>query len=323
MSAVVLIQQRLVHYNPRQADSAPAPIQGAFRNPTTLNETDFGVIMNKKLLFNSALGTLLLASTVASATGFVRLSNRGISIDGGGTSAYAVCNTTGDFGNNPNGSTPPTFEPFGGENNTCALPTATPPLEGFRRVANARRDMIMNNVYTLRQPVKVGTVIDRVWRKGAECIYGAKIRLDNVDYDLRPAEPGRQYFEVNDFLRGGFRGKGPISIAYVHTTEGPAASDEVLYRAGLTLTSVVNFPGDPAQPPVSVAPINSNWVAFTSDINFRDDDGSSFRDSPWFLVRSACTATAAPVPRDNALRFRQMGQEDQPLLEIRLRGFAP
>jgi len=277
--------------------------------------------MNKKLALSGTLSALMMASTAASATGFVRLPSAGVSV-GDTVSAYVVCNTTGDFGNNPNGSTPPTFEPFGGENNTCALPSITPPLEGYRRMARTARDMVMQNAFTLQRPIKVGTVIDAVWRRGEQCIYGAKIRLDNVDYDLRPSAPGRQYFEVNDFLRGGFRGRGPISIAYVHTTTEPAAADEVLYRAGLTFTSVVNFPGDPAQPPISVAPINRNWVSFTSDINFRDDDGSSFRDSPWFLVKSRCTGDAQNIG-SNALRFRQMGQEDQPLLEIRVRGFTP
>lgn len=278
--------------------------------------------MDKNLVFSAAIGTLLLASSAASATGFVKLPGKGVSVDGG-ISAYVVCNTTGDFGNNPNGSTPPTFEPFGGLNNTCALSTATPPLKGYKRIAQAKRNIAMKNAYTLNQRIIVGTVVDKVWRKGDQCIYGAKIRLDNVDYDLRPSSPGRQYFEVNDFLRGGFRGNGPISIAYVHTTTGPAASDEVLYRAGLTSTSTVNFPGDPAQPLISVAPINRNWVDFTSDINFRDDDGSSFRDSSWFLVKSKCTDDDSPSVKRNILKFRQMGQEDQPLIEIKLRGFAP
>jgi len=277
--------------------------------------------MKNSLICHAAVGVFLLASNHASATGFVRLPASGSDVEGG-KSAYVSCNITGDFGSDPNGSIPPTFEPDGGANNTCALPGATPPLEGFKAVARTVRDIVMNNAYTLNQPVKVGTVIDKVWRKGTQCIYGAKIRLDNVDYDLRASEPGKQYFEVNDFLRGGFRGLGPISVAYVHTEEGFTASDEVLYRAGLTSTSVVNFPGDPAQPLTDLAPINRNWVDFTSDINFLDDDGSSFRDSPWFLVKSACS-DAAPVSSPNVLRFRQMGQEDQPLIEVKVRGFAP
>lgn len=277
--------------------------------------------MNKPIISSTTIGSLLLASTLASATGFVRLPGNGVAVENG-KSAYVICNATGEFGSNPNGSTPPTFEPNGGINNTCALPSATPPLTGYKRVARAVRNIVMNNAYTLKQPVKVGTVIDKVWRKGTQCIYGAKIRLNNIDYDLRPSEPGKQYFEVNDFLRGGFRGFGPLSVAYVHTEEGPTASDEVLYRAGLTFTSVVNFPGDPDQPLTDLAPINRNWVDFTSDINFLDDDGSSVRDSSWFLVKSSCS-DAAPTARRNVLRFRQMGQEDQPLIEIKVRGFAP
>lgn len=253
------------------------------------------------------------------ATGFVNLPATGIAVPGG-TSAYATCNTTGDFGSNPNGSTPPTPA----ANNTCAIfraNTDTPPAAGFILRARLTRNITMNNVYTNNTNVVVGTVIDEVWRNGTQCIYGAKIRLNNVDYDRRSVSPGPQFFEINDIVRAGFRNRGPVSIAY-HFTAPPAASDDVLYRAGLTATSVVNEPGDPAQPLTSIAPISNNWVDFTTDVNFFDPDGSSVRDSSFLFVRSGCT-TATPTSLTGALRFRQMGQEGQPLIEVAVPGYAP
>ncbi|BBL76332.1 hypothetical protein [Methylomagnum ishizawai] len=275
--------------------------------------------MNDMLIRMAVAAVGLGAAANALATGFVTLPATGLAVPGG-TSAYASCNTTGDFGSNPNGSTPPTTK----ANNTCAIFRAddnTPPLAGYVRKASVTRNIVMKNGYTNNTSVTVGTVIDEVWRSGTSCIYAAKIRLDNVDYDRRSASPGKQYFEINDFLRAGFKNRGPVAAAY-HFSKSQPAADDVLYRAGLTYTSVVHEPGDPAQPLTKFAPISPNWVDFTSDVNFLDPDGSSVRDSSWFFVRSACTS-AAPAELAGALRFRQMGQEDQPLIEVSIPGFAP
>ncbi|MDP2902345.1 MAG: hypothetical protein Q8N96_04460 [Methylovulum sp.] len=277
--------------------------------------------MKKTIIINTLLGSLLVTTVPAMATGFVKLPATGSAVSGG-TSAYVRCNLTGDFGSNPNGSTPPTFSPGTGANNTCAIPNLTPPLAGYAQTANTVRNIVMNNAYTLNQPITVGTVTDRVWRKGTSCIYAAKIRLNNVDYDRRAASPGFQYFEINDFLRAGFKNRRPLSVAYHYTTTGGGQSDDVLYRAGLTFTSVVHQPGDSSRPLTSIAPLSQNWVDFTSDINFRDDDGSSVRDSAWLLVKGTCTA-AAPATLAGALVFRQMGQEEQPLIEVKVDGYAP
>jgi len=277
--------------------------------------------MKKIILSTTLLGSLLINITPVMATGFIGLRPNGFPATGG-TTAYVRCNLSGNFGSNPNGSTPPTFAPDGGKNNVCAIPSINPPAPGYVQTANVVRNIVMNNAYTLRKPVTVGTVSDRVWRNGTNCIYGAKIRLNNIDYDLRAVSPGKQYFEVNDILRAGFINRGPLSIAYHFTTTGAGTSDDVLYRAGLTFTSVVHKPGDKPRPLTSVAPLSQNWVDFTSDINFLDDDGSSVRDSSWLLVKSTCT-TAAPSLLKGALRIRQMGQEEQPLIEIKVDAFAP
>ncbi len=266
--------------------------------------------MNKTASLSAILGAMAIASTSASATGFITLPATGVAVPGG-TSAYVTANLTGNFGSLD--SVPPTFSPNGGLNNTGAVPSNNPPIAGYAQVANTVRNIVIN-------ARTIGTVTDRVWRSGTNCVYGGKIRLNNMDYN--PAIAGVQYFEINDFLRAGFRNKGPIAIAYNFVSRGISGSDEVLYRAGLTYTSVVHLPGDVAQPLTSIAPISTNWVDFTTDVNFLDPDGTSTRDSSWFFVKSTCT-TAAPSAVSGALKLRQKGQEGQPDIETSLPGYAP
>ncbi len=268
--------------------------------------------MKETSLLSAMLGVLAITSTSAMATGFVTLPSTGFTVSGG-TSAYTLCNTTGDFGSQE--STPPTFSPNGGANNTCAVSSSTPPLTGYTKVAEATRNLITSGI-------TVGTLTDQVWRNsaGTSCVYAAKIRMNNVDSD--PNTAGTQYFEVNDVQRAGFRDRGPVSIAYNFVTRGAGQSDEVLFRAGLTNTAVVHAPGDDDQPLTSVAPISTNWVDFTSDVNYNDPDGSSMRDSSWFYVKSGCTS-ATPAALSGALKIREMGQEGQAERTITLSGYAP
>lgn len=278
--------------------------------------------MNTTPLTSSLLVSLLITSTPLLATGFVNLPATGFTVKDGIT-AYVGCNLTGNFGMNPNGSTPPSFAPANGANNFCAIPSINPPMTGYQQTATTVRNLVMNNAYTLRQAITIGTVTDTVWRKDKQCIYGAKIRLTNVDYDRRSVSPGFQYFEINDVVRGGFNTSGKLAIAYHYTTLGSAGSDDVLYRAGLTYTSMVFQPNSQARRPLTnKAPLNPNWVDFTTDINYRDDDGSSVKDSPWLLIKGSCTSTA-PKNLAGALLFRQMGQEEQPLIELSTDSYAP
>ncbi|MGJ0429874.1 hypothetical protein [Methylobacter sp.] len=268
--------------------------------------------MKETSLLSAMLGVLAITSTSAMATGFVTLPSTGFTVSGG-TSAYTLCNVTGDFGSDE--STPPTFSPNGGANNTCAVSSNNPPLTGYTKVAETTRNLTTSGI-------TVGTLTDQVWRDsaGTSCVYAAKIRMNNVDSD--PNTAGTQYFEVNDVQRAGFRDRGPVSIAYNYVTRGAGQSDEVLFRAGLTHTAVVHEPGDADQPLTSVAPISTNWVDFTSDVNYNDPDGSSMRDSSWFYVKSGCTS-ATPTAVSSVLQVREMGQEGQPLRTITLSGYAP
>lgn len=179
----------------------------------------------------AVLGTLGLASMQVLATGFVNLPTTGF-----GTSAYTLCNTTGNFGSST------TTAPTAGANNTCAVfPTVetVSPIAGYGVSPtnspdySASRPAVMNNTYTGGVDKTVGTVTEYVWRNrttSTECIYGAKFVAINTDYGTAA---GSQRFEMNDFARGGFSGLA-VDIAYFRF----ATNAEVVFRAGRTFTSV-------------------------------------------------------------------------------------
>lgn len=276
--------------------------------------------MNRNSLQRAAFISMLLVTASAVAEGFVELPSEGFPIEGQAeaVSAYTLCNLTGEFGADEDGSIPPTFGPTGA-NNTCAIEKIP---AGYKQIKNARRNISRTAIGRGGRLVKinVGSVTDRVWRNKEEgsCIYGAKVKLNNVD--ANPSAPGKQYFEVNDIVRGGFAARDK-EAAYQYA----GGADEVIYRIGLTFTSLVFEPeaASDAQPPVEDAAIHENWVDFTTDLNYRDDDGSSYRDSPWMLVKTSCSPEDSPALVDGVFRFRQMGQEDQEYAEIKVSGFAP
>lgn len=159
---------------------------------------------NNMVLKAAVLGALGLVSAQAMATGLVNLPATGFAV-GSDTSAYTLCNTTGNFGAGDS------VDPTTTSNNTCAVFVAnqfTAPESGFTQITSVSRNIVLNNsTYTGTTSVTIGTVIDRVWRKSStnECIYGSRIDLTNTDYDLNT--PGTQYFEINDFVRSGFSGR--------------------------------------------------------------------------------------------------------------------
>jgi hypothetical protein len=288
-----------------------------------------------------------VASQLSLATGFVNLPTTGFTVSGG-TSAYTVCNATGNFG-----STAVT-KPTTSANNTCAVFPASEvatPETGFTLVASASRSVVMNNTYTGNTNKTVGTVTEYVWRKQTgstyECIYGAKVVNNNTEYNTTAA--GSQYFEVNDFARGGFTGL-PVNVAY---STIPTVSEPV-YRVGRAYTSVQHrasgyssqpltglgsspsinglnsFPGT-ASASQQLADINTNWVNFTTDVNFLDDDGTTSAASGMFYVKTTCSSAAPSTSEnDEAIRLRQTFQElagdgvtANPFIEIKVRGFVP
>ncbi|MFJ5445135.1 hypothetical protein ACIKP9_02725 [Methylobacillus methanolivorans] len=306
----------------------------------------------KQISLKVAVATALsLLSAQAMATGLVAVPAAGFS----GT-AYTLCNTTGNFGSSI------TTAPTTGANNTCAVfPTneATAPVSGFTLVANASRPVVLNNTYTNFTNVTVGTVTDRVWRNAAatECIYGTKYVPANVDY--RPTVSGTQYFEVNDIARGGFSSSGTVQAGYF-VVSGTNASP--IYRIGRTYTSVQHralqydtatnkaLPGTNyvALPPTpgstasingedfeinatttattvaanQTANVNSEWVDFTFDATWADDDGSTNPASPMTYVQAACSSGSIPVAT-NAIRLRQTAQEFARFIDVSIDGYAP
>ncbi|MCX7186973.1 MAG: hypothetical protein NTW57_06940 [Methylophilales bacterium] len=82
------------------------------------------------------------------------------------------------------------------------------------------------------------------------------------------------------------------------------------------------------------APVDANWVDFTTDNNFLDPDGSTFPDSSMNYIRvnktaagvSGCPSGAVAAnwsQANNAIRLRSTGQENQTLIEVAAKGFVP
>lgn len=280
----------------------------------------------------------------------------------GATTAYVTCNNTGNFGSGlstKNPTTSPANECYHTPNPTTDL---TSPLAGYSLVASTNRSVTLNNVYSGNTNKSIGSVLDVVWRKPAAtapvtatpmCIYGTKFTATTNDYNTIDA--GNQYFEANGVARGGFIDTGTstprdVEVAYSRQT----MTSEVLFRAGRTFTSVQHRPGDADVPETGLgsfpsingkdsnggnatatqqlADVHDNWVEFTTDINARDDDGTTTASSHMFYVKTTCT-TATPASVADAIRLRQTFQEqstdganppaDQRFIEVRVNGYVP
>lgn len=295
------------------------------------------------------VGVFGLTSYQALATGFVALPSTGFPVTGG-TSAYTLCNTTGNFGSGA------PVNPTTTANNTCAVfPTTELRSPGdatrytgarLNPVAGTTTNITVNNIYTGGSKT-IGTVRDYVWRSDddAECIYGVKVTLNSTDYH---SAASTQNFEVNDVARGGWSG---LSVSAAYSTIPAIASP--VYRIGLAYTAVQHRASGYADQPLTglgsspsinglnslpgtasaaqqKADINTNWVTFTTDANNLDDDGSSTANSGMYYVKTnACPATPY-TQTPNAIRLRQTFQElagdgvtPNSFIEISLPGYAP
>lgn len=304
---------------------------------------------NNMVLKAAVLGALGLVSAQAMATGLVNLPSTGFAV-GSDTSPYTLCNTTGNFGSDD------AVLPTTSANNTCAVFPAnqlTAPEANFSTVTSVTRNIVLNDsTYTGTTSVTVGTVLERVWRNSGtnECIYGSQITMSNVDYDLLTA--GTQYLEINDFVRSGFTGRS-VAVGYYHTG---TLQQDVVYRAGRTNVSVQHradatdesLPGSgyvaqplttptPSTTPINgvnawpgsapsaaqqSATLNDNYVDFTVDVNYQDDDKSKTKVSPILYVKTSCSS-ATPTTGSGALTFRQTGQEQAPWISFSINGFVP
>ncbi|PCJ31876.1 MAG: hypothetical protein COA90_05010 [Gammaproteobacteria bacterium] len=189
------------------------------------------------------------------------------------------------------------------------------------------------------------------------CIFGAVARFLNVDHDS--SDPGVQNFEMNDLARAGFAGDDVNAGYYLTATDGSP-----VYRIGRTFTSVQHrafkydtpankaIPGTnylaiptknsvtaaitgentPIDPDVAAsttlatqdAVVNGNWVDFTMDAVFADDDGSTNPISSMVYVEAPCDGTAVSGwAKTGAISLRQTAQEETTFKSIEILGYAP
>lgn len=238
---------------------------------------------------------------------------------------------------------------------------ATSPVSGYTLVAAANRNVVINNTYTGGTNITVGVVQDRVWRNaaGTSCIYGAKFVPSNVDY--QPGVTGTQYFEANDIARAGFSSSGDVLAGYYAPSasftsvvyrigrtftavQHRALKYDVLANKQLPGTGYLSLPtsgtgastasingvntpiasGTTASATAAeqTAAVNSNWVDFTVDAVYADDDGATNPNSANTYVQAACSS-AAPVAVNDAIRVRQTAQELANFIEASVPGFVP
>lgn len=297
--------------------------------------------MKNKPLQTAILNVLGLISTQALATGLVNLPSTGFAV-GSDTSAYTLCNTTGNFG-----AGYPDL-PTTTSNNACAVFPAnvnTAPEPSFSLITSVARNIVFNDsTYTNGTNVTVGTLVDRIWRKAStnECIYGAQITMSNVDYDLNTA--GTQYLEINDFMRSGYSGRS-VAAGYYHTL---TLEQDVLYRIGRSNVSVQYRPqtGYVAQPLTTPTPastpingieaypggvptaaqqsatLDDDYVDFTIYVNYYRDDLKKTKVSPILYTRTSCSSAIHTVT-NGALTFRQTGLRGAPWISFSISGFVP
>lgn len=262
----------------------------------------------------------------AEDTGFVRLPKNGFA-----NSAYMVCNPSGDYGRgvavSPDKVSTACFVsiPKLYESENFA------PIEGFRMVGMLSADVAMPEQYASKVNNAVATLTDTFWRNEdkTECILGTHLKMEDV-----PLADGT-YWEVNDIARAGFAGK-EIEVAYFYRphTQDVGGNTEMLFRVGRTFTSVAsdksgNLPSKVNAPesntPISktnAAAVSENWVDFTTDVSFKDMDGTTRQMTSMFYIKYPCDARDV-VEKENAVRLRATGQNGQPVFEVAVPGLVP
>jgi len=264
---------------------------------------------SNSILKAAVAATLVVGSAQAMATGFENLPTSGAS------SAYIECNTTGSYGSGTS------VKPTTSANNTCAV-FVQPSSDGYTQKTSATRSIVMNNSYTGLVDVTVGTYQDKVYFKAADktYIYSTRVSMNTTPYVDLAGEEDDEYFEINDIQRTGYDNiVGNAQVAYYMT----AAADEVLFRAGRTATAVTTT----GLPNTATAPWAASTVDFTTDVNNEDPDGSSPADSADLYIKVTDSAGNTSGTRYNtgstAIKFKQMGQEGQPLITIEAIAFKP
>ncbi|WP_417499708.1 hypothetical protein [Methylophaga sp.] len=302
----------------------------------------------------SALGLVALPDTGFSSSAYTNCYNDG-RVEPGSTAD----DVKGNFGSFPISSA---NQPSTTKNNTCFV--AKPaneilsPIAGYSLVGNNTTTIPS----TTGGSDSIGTLVDRVWRNaaGTMCIFGTRVTMINADHD--DSTEATEYFEINDIARGGFADSGTVNVGYtIFSTTGNTSP---VYRVGRTFTSVqhrsykydtlankringTNYLDLPTKNSVTAAitgentpidattvasttlatqdaVVNSNWVDFTADTVYADDDGSTNALSGFTYIQAECDSTATSGwKKSGAIRLRQTAQEETTFKEIAIEGFAP
>jgi len=262
------------------------------------------------------------------ADGFVKLPKQGFA-----DSAYVQCNPTGNYGATK------AVAPSDASNNACSVSSTNlmtspmnSPIEGFSMIGMQVSGATLPASYTgANDGVGVATITDTFWRnkEKTECILSTHVQMNDVSL------ANGQYWEVNDILRAGFKNK-EIEVAYFYKPQPDVEGGnvEMLFRAGRTYNSVKYkenqaLPSLKNAPPVNkglsdinAAAVSENWVDFTTDINFKDPDGSTRQMTSMFYIKYNCD-DQEPVEKEGAIRLRTTGQNGQEPIQINISGLVP
>ncbi|WP_284451922.1 hypothetical protein [Methylophaga thalassica] len=302
----------------------------------------------------SALGLVGLPDTGFSSSAYTSCYN-----DGRVVPPSTADDVKGNFGSYPIATA---NQPSSTSNNTCYVSPpsseAASPVAGYLP-AGVRTTTIPA---TTGGSGNIGTIVDRVWRNAAKtmCIFGTRVTMINADHDSDTS--GTQYFEINDIARGGFADSGTVNVGY--TIFSATGNTSPVYRVGRTFTSVqhraykydtlankelngTNYLDLPTKNSVTAAitgentpinattaasttlatqdaVVNSNWVDFTADTVFADDDGSTNALSGFTYIEAPCDSSSPSTwVQTGAIRLRQTAQEETTFKEIAIDGYAP
>jgi hypothetical protein len=240
----------------------------------------------------------------------------------------------------------------------------TPPLAGYTLITSATRSIPT----TTGGGGNIGNVLDLVFRKAGTtpmCIIGTRATMINADHDSGIG--GTQYFEINDIARGGYSGAGTVNVGYFLQAAAASPAFRIgrtytsvqhrAYKYAGTLsekqnngTGYIDLPTIAGSSTLDIngvnspilgsavaavgsaadqdAQVNSNWVDFTADTVFSDDDGATNASSAMTYVEFACNNDSKATidstwVKAGAISLRQTAQENTTFKRIDIDGFAP
>lgn len=240
----------------------------------------------------------------------------------------------------------------------------TAPLAGYAIVTSATRTIPTTTGGT----GNIGSVLDVVWRNGSTCIIGTRVTMTNADHDSGVAgtqyfevnDVARGGYSSSGTVGVGyFLQAAAASPAYRIGRTYTAVQHRAYKYAGTVSEKQNNGTGYVDLPPIAGsstldingvntaingstvatvgalpttlqdAQVNSNWVDYTADTVFSDDDGATNASSAMFYVEAPCNSTdnAATINstwvKTGAISLRQTAQENTTFKRIDIPGYAP